>query len=119
MAVEAAKAKAARKSRKILTKQVKAVHKEIDANHGDLGAQMRAATTRVLEAADKAGGKDSGMDIDSVCGVTATGVYYTRTVYTPFSQSGGAGGGKAKKTKPNEKCPCGSKNKYKKCCGAN
>ena len=25
---------------------------------------------------------------------------------------GGAGGGKAKKIKPNEKCPCGSKAKY-------
>jgi hypothetical protein len=26
---------------------------------------------------------------------------------------------KAKKTKPNEKCPCGGGKKYKKCCGAN
>jgi hypothetical protein len=33
--------------------------------------------------------------------------------------SGGAGGEKAKKTKPNEKCPCGGGKKYKKCCGAN
>ena len=32
---------------------------------------------------------------------------------------GGAGGGKAKKTKPNEKCPCGGGKKYKKCHGAN
>jgi hypothetical protein len=30
--------------------------------------------------------------------------------------SGGAGGGKARKTKSNEKCPCGSGKKYKKCC---
>ena len=35
------------------------------------------------------------------------------------ASSEGAGGGKAKKIKPNEKCPCGSKKKYKKCCGAN
>ena len=32
---------------------------------------------------------------------------------------GGGGGGKPAKIKPNEKCPCGSGKKYKKCHGAN
>ena len=32
--------------------------------------------------------------------------------------SGRVGRGFAKKTKPNEKCPCGSGKKFKKCCGA-
>ena len=33
--------------------------------------------------------------------------------------AGGGGGGKPAKIKPNEKCPCGSGKKYKKCHGAN
>ena len=60
------------------------------------GVALEACAGMKAEAAkakaDKAEGKDSGE---------------------------GAGGKKAKKTKPNEKCPCGSKKKYKKCCGAN
>ena len=33
--------------------------------------------------------------------------------------AGGGAGGKPAKIKPNEKCPCGSGKKYKKCHGAN
>ena len=35
------------------------------------------------------------------------------------AKAGAAGGGKPAKIKPNEKCPCGSGKKYKKCHGAN
>ena len=61
-----------------------------EGGHKEACAGMKAEAAK--EKADKAEGKDAG---------------------------GGAGGGKAKKIKPNEKCPCGSKAKYKKCCGAN
>ena len=65
-----------------------------EGEHEDACAGM-AAEAAAAKAA-KAEGKDAGSD-----------------------GNGGDLGGRVKKIKPNVPCPCGSKKKYKKCCGAN
>jgi hypothetical protein len=71
------------------------------------------------EAAEAECGAAGGGHKDACAGMAAEAAKAKVDKAEGKDSSGGAGGEKAKKTKPNEKCPCGSGKKYKKCCGAN
>ena len=69
------------------------------AEHKHDCARFQAEAEAAKEAETKAGGAGGGRSGEGA--------------------AGGGGGGKPVKIKPNEKCPCGSGKKYKKCHGAN
>ena len=70
------------------------------------GEAMEGATTALCGLRHK----------DACAGMAAEAAKAKADKAADKDSSGGAGGGKAMKTKRNEKCPCGSGKLYKKCC---